>query len=335
VTRPSGTPDLRERISGHLSEDEVVVSLERLPGGLSGITYLASTTGGRGPRRIVVKAAPPGVAPTGNRDVLRQAAIQRLLNSTGTVPVPDVVFTDSGDPPQVPPFYGTSFVDGDNNEPLDEDDSPVPGPDVLHRRYLAAARVLARLHVTPLTAALLTTAPVMTPAAELARWVRAFEATPEELRFTSHAIGDRLASSAPKPLRTTLLHGDYRLGNAICVDDDVRAVIDWELWGLGDARTDLAWLLHMSDPHVQTARRHLPGVPTPDEIIDAYCDASGLALPGLSWFTALALFKRAAATALIVKYNRRSASPDPVKEKAFGVIEPLLAAADAAMRETE
>ena len=329
------TRDLKERITGHFGEGEAVASLKRLPGGLSGITYLASCTGGRGPRQIVVKVAPRGVPPTGNRDVIRQAAIQRFLRSAGSVPVPAVLFTDGGDPPDVPPFYGASFVEGENCEPLDEESSPVPAPDVLYHRYLAATRVLAQLHATPVTAELFTAVPSVTPAAELARWVRAFEAAPDELRFSSDRIGRRLATSAPEPLQPTLLHGDYRLGNTICVGSGIRAVIDWELWGLGDARTDLAWLLHMSDPHVQTARRQLPGVPARSEIVEAYCEASGRPLSGLPWFTALALFKRAAATALIVKYNRRSDDPDPVKEKAFEVIEPLLAAAEAVMTETE
>ena len=332
---PPDVTELKYRIAGHLREGEAVASLKRLPGGLSGITYLASCTGGEEPRQIVVKVAPRGVSPTGNRDVIRQAAIQRFLGSAGTVPVPAVLFTDSGDPPHVPPFCGTSFIDGDSAEPLDEESSPAPAPDVLHRRYLTATRVLARLHATPTAAAPFTAVPPVAPAAELARWMRAFEAVPVELRFDSDHIGRRLASCAPEPLGPVLVHGDYRLGNTICADGDVKAVIDWELWGLGDARTDLAWLLHMSDPRVATARRELPGVPAQDEIAQAYCDASGQRLPRLPWFVALALVKRAAATALIVKYNRRSNDPDPVKEKALEVIEPLLTAAKALAGETE
>jgi aminoglycoside phosphotransferase (APT) family kinase protein len=334
----AGSPDtkeLKERITSHLGEGEDVVSLELLPGGLSGFTYLALCSGDRGPRRIVVKAAPRGVLPTANRDVIRQAAIQQFLRSRGSAPVPAILFTDSGDPPDVPPLYAASFVDGANSEPLDEESSPVPATDVLYHRYLGATRVLAQLHATPMTTELFTEIRPVTPAAELARWVRAFEAAPGELRFNSDHVARRLGTSAPELLEPTLLHGDYRLGNTICVGSDIRAVIDWELWGVGDARTDLAWLLHMSDPHVQTARRQLPGVPTRSEIVEAYCETSGRPVSRLPWFTALVLFKRAAATALIVKYNRRSNDPDPVKEKAFEVIEPLLTAAEAVMTETE
>ncbi|MGW9027272.1 phosphotransferase family protein [Streptomyces sp. NPDC055722] len=335
TVHPPDTHELKERLARHLGTDEAVVSLDRLPGGLSGITYLALCEGAAGTRRIVVKVAPRGVLPTGNRDVLRQAAIQQFLRSAGAVPIPAVLFSDGGDPPDIPPFYATSFLDGDSCEPLDEETSSVPAPDVLRRRYLTAARTLSRLHATATTATLFVRVPVITPGTELDRWIRAFEAVPEELQFSSARVGRRLALSTPEPLGSVLLHGDYRLGNTICVGSDVRAVIDWELWGLGDARTDLAWFLHMSDPHVKTARRQLPGVPTQDEIVRAYCGESGTEMPHLSWFMALALFKRAAATALIVKYNRRSDNPDPAKEKALEIIEPLLTAAEAAMSQTE
>jgi aminoglycoside phosphotransferase (APT) family kinase protein len=332
---PLDTSELKERLARRLGPGDAVVSLDRLPGGLSGITYLALCAGARGTRRIVVKVAPRGVLPTGNRDVIRQAVIQQFLSLEGSVPVPTVLFTDDGDPPDVPPFYAADFVGGDSGEPLDDESSAVPAPDVLHSRYLAAARTLARLHATATTAALFAAVPKVTPATELARWVRVFDAAPGEVRFSSDRVGRRLARSAAEPLQPALLHGDYRLGNTVCVGSDIRAVIDWELWGLGDARTDLAWLLHMSDPHVKTARRQLPGVPTQDEIIETYCEASGVRVSALPWFVALALFKRAAATALIVKYNRRSDDPDPVKEKALEVIEPLLIAAEAVMTEPE
>lgn len=335
AVRPADRGELDERLSRHLRAGETVASLDPLPGGRSGITYLARCAGSGEPRRIVVKVAPGGLPPIGNRDVIRQATLQRFLGSAGTVPVPAVLFTDDGAPPDIPPLYATGFVDGDSSEPLDEEDSPVPAPDTLHHRYLDAARVLARLHATATTAPLFTAASSVSPGQELARWVRAFEAAPDELRFSSGRVGRRLAEFTPAPLAPRLVHGDYRLGNTICVGGDVRAVIDWELWGLGDPRTDLGWLLHMSDPQGTTARRQLAGVPTRSEIVEAYAGESGVELPCLAWFVALALFKRAAATALIVKYNRRSGRPDPAKEKAVEIIQPLLTAAETVMSETE
>jgi aminoglycoside phosphotransferase (APT) family kinase protein len=74
-----------------------VLALETLPGGASSLTYLGRCAD----RPVVVKVAPSGVRPIAHRDVLRQARIIRSLAAT-PVPVPEVLFDDPGDPPDVP-----------------------------------------------------------------------------------------------------------------------------------------------------------------------------------------------------------------------------------------
>ena len=56
-----------------------VTDLRPLPGGASSLTF----AGVLGAQRVVVKVAPPGVLPTLNRDVLRQARIIRALGRDG------------------------------------------------------------------------------------------------------------------------------------------------------------------------------------------------------------------------------------------------------------
>ena len=65
----------------------------------------------------MVKVAPPGLPPVLNRDVLRQARVIRALHGTA-VPVPDVLWEDAGDPPDVPPLFVMAFVEGASLEPL-------------------------------------------------------------------------------------------------------------------------------------------------------------------------------------------------------------------------
>src|SRR5688500_5820563 len=125
-----------------------VRDVRRLTGGASSLTYSGTLGGGR---RVVVKIAPPGVAPTRSRDVLRQARLMRALHGRG-VAVPEVLWEDGGDPPEVPPLFVMSFVDGTSLEPLydldpegdgggDGDDEPVVAD-----RMRRAARELAALH---------------------------------------------------------------------------------------------------------------------------------------------------------------------------------------------
>jgi aminoglycoside phosphotransferase (APT) family kinase protein len=51
-----------------------------------------------------------------------------------------------------------------------------------------------------------------------------------------------LIDTRPESSRTSLVHGDFRLGNLIVGPDGLRAVIDWELAHLGDPMEDLGWL---------------------------------------------------------------------------------------------
>ena len=53
---------------------------------------------------------------------------------------------------------------------------------------------------------------------------------------------NRPAPEASSRAPTTVVHGDFRLGNLIVNDDGLAAVLDWELAHLGDPMEDLAWL---------------------------------------------------------------------------------------------
>jgi aminoglycoside phosphotransferase (APT) family kinase protein len=46
----------------------------------------------------------------------------------------------------------------------------------------------------------------------------------------------------PDAARTTVVHGDFRMGNLICGEERIQAVLDWELACLGDPMQDLGWL---------------------------------------------------------------------------------------------
>lgn len=46
----------------------------------------------------------------------------------------------------------------------------------------------------------------------------------------------------PAATRTTVTHGDFRMGNLICGERRIHAVLDWELACIGDPMLDLGWL---------------------------------------------------------------------------------------------
>jgi aminoglycoside phosphotransferase (APT) family kinase protein len=73
----------------------------------------------------------------------------------------------------------------------------------------------------------------------------------QSLRSLLDGLGDphpafelafRWLAQSPAPARaSTVLHGDFRLGNFIVGADGLRAVLDWELAHIGDPVEDLAW----------------------------------------------------------------------------------------------
>jgi aminoglycoside phosphotransferase (APT) family kinase protein len=297
--------DLRARARRAAGGGSPVGPVAPLTGGASSLTFLTEVGGDR----VVLKVAPPGLLPVRNRDVLRQGVLMRALAGRPGVVVPDVLFEDAGAPPEVPPFVAMSFVPGECVEPVLADRGLLPAAEV-RARYLDAVRVLAALHGLPPAEIGLGDEPVVGLQAEIDRWTRAFETVPADLQGDYARCARRLAETKPEHLAPVVTHGDYRLGNTLCADGRLTAVIDWEIWAIGDPRVDVTWLAFFTDEaqHPAAPSQEPTGTPSIAELLDAYTEARGQALPDLDWFWALTKYKEAAATALLIKRGRRSAS---------------------------
>jgi aminoglycoside phosphotransferase (APT) family kinase protein len=295
-----------------------VVGIERLTGGASSLTFTASFEGvAAGEAQVVLKVAPPGLEPVRNRDVLRQARLMRALADQPGVAVPAVYFDDPGDPPAVPPFVAMRFVAGECVEPtLDEARDPARFAQV-RARSLHAARVLAAMHRVDPAAVGLAGEPVVSLAEEIDRWTRAFATVPAELQGDYQRCADALHVTMPPALDPVVVHGDYRLGNTLCEGDRVAAVIDWELWALGDPRVDLTWLTFFTDDahHPASPSDEPSGTPQPAELLAAYTAAYGESFPDMAWFEALTRYKEAAASALLIKRGRKAGQMVPGIER--------------------
>ena len=284
--------------------------LHRLQGGTSSITYWADLAGGP-VSKVVLKVAPAGLEPTKNRDVLRQARLQRALQGTG-VPCPSVIAEHAGSPPEVPPFYVMAFDEGDCVEPSVLPEGEELPPEEVRARELEAARIAGGLHSLDPVALGLGDEPEVTPAQELERWVSSLEACDEDIREGHDDVRDALRASIPAPDTTRLIHGDFRLGNTLSTGLRVVSVIDWEIWARSDPRVDVAWFLMMCNPDPELGRRTAAGMPSDDELLDVYQAAGGVEITGLQWFSALVRYKQAAISALIMRNARRRNEPSPV-----------------------
>jgi aminoglycoside phosphotransferase (APT) family kinase protein len=297
-----------------------VSGVRPLVGGASSLTYSALMSD----RRVVVKVAPPGVAPILHRDVLRQARLIRALSAT-PVPVPDVLWEDPGSPPDVPPLFVMSFLEGTSLEPLfDVDSSDVAGP-VVAERMRNAVRTMADLHSIDPRSLSIGDEPHVGASQEIDRWCRLLDTVDPELAPGWPAVASSLRSSVPPSIDPAVVHGDFRLGNLLAQGERINAIIDWEIWSVGDPRVDVGWFLVNADPEsYRRPTRYVSSTPRPDELVSIYASTAGRHLPDLPWFQALASFKSVATWSLIVKHNRRRSSPDSETEAMASVLPHLL-----------
>lgn len=107
------------------------------------------------------------------------------------------------------------------------------------------------------------------------------------------------------PPTLSLVHGDFRNGNVIIGEDDVRAVLDWEIAHLGDPAEDLAWVCV---PPWRFGNLGLPvgGFGTREQMFTAYEAAAGVAIDRerVRWWEALGSLRWAIGCAGMAEWFR-------------------------------
>jgi aminoglycoside phosphotransferase (APT) family kinase protein len=306
-------PHLRQRVADALGvhwPNAHLVDLKPLEGGHSGLTLLALVRGGAA-ERVVIKLAPPGRQPVGRHDVLRQARLLSSLQSVPGVAVPPVLFTSDGDPP----LFAMGWVEGEALEPVMDAPAQDCDAETIRSRALGAARLLAALHSAPIAQVAARETPVL-PAEELDRWRPTMSAIDPTLRPRAPHLERLLERSVPEPAPPSVLHGDYRLGNILCEGPTPRAIIDWEIWSVGDPRVDLGWfLVFCSAENLPGAATPVPGMPSAETVTEEYEHALGGRIVDRPWFDALARFKMAAIMGHNLKRHREGRYHDPYQER--------------------
>jgi aminoglycoside phosphotransferase (APT) family kinase protein len=135
---------------------------------------------------------------------------------------------------------------------------------------------------------------------QLKRWHAQFDASKTRDLPIIDRVHDRLAASIPEQTESTVVHGDFRLGN--CVVDrtgEIRAVLDWEICTLGDPRADVGYVLATwaepgdplrADDHNPTLA---PGFTTRDSLLDRYASRSGRNVAAIPYFVAFSFWRLA------------------------------------------
>jgi len=126
-----------------------------------------------------------------------------------------------------------------------------------------------------------------------------------------------LADHLPDDVDTCVIHGDYRLDNVVLDPDEptrIVGVLDWEMATLGDPLMDLGnalayWVQADDDFIARSMRRqptHLPGMLTRAEVVQRYCERSGLQPDNWTFYEVYGLFRLAGIVQQIYyRYHRK------------------------------
>lgn len=119
---------------------------------------------------------------------------------------------------------------------------------------------------------------------EVQRWSDTLQTVDARLVPDWQKVREALLRCAPTPLEPRVVHGDFRLGNVLAAGSRVNAVIDWEIWSLGDPRIDGGWFLINCDPYTYRRVDAPDGrVPPIDEVAELYESELGREITALAW----------------------------------------------------
>jgi aminoglycoside phosphotransferase (APT) family kinase protein len=142
-----------------------------------------------------------------------------------------------------------------------------------------------------------------------------------------------LADNLPESPPSTIVHGDYRLGNVMLAAGGparLVAILDWEMATFGYPLADVGYMMlhwrQADDPpggkfNLQSVTTQ-PGFPTRQQLVARYEERSGRSMQALDWYVTLALWKAVAFMEGNYKRAISGASDDPyLRTFGDGVVE--------------
>jgi len=288
-----------------------------ITGGRSNLTY--AVEGAR--RSLVLRRPPLGHVLSSAHDMRREhRVISALANTPVPVPVAVDIVDDTGGAVTGTPFFVMERAPGRVLSRRTQNADYTP--EGLRAVSLELARALADLHaVDPASVGL---ADFGRPDGYLERqlktWRRQLDASRSRETPALDALQVRLGEGMPAATRAGIVHGDYRLDNALVDGPEPRltAILDWEMATLGDPLVDLGILALYWDIAQLPAGvpgslpgavpGALPGVfpgalpsavdpaagyPSFAEIADVYAEHARISMPPLGWYRAFAAYKLA------------------------------------------
>ncbi len=215
-----------------------ILQLEQFKGGQSNPTYRITASD---KKKYVLRRKPPGKLLPSAHAVEREYKVIKALHGAGfPVAKPYVLCEDES-------VIGTAFYVMDCVEGRVLWDQSLPGMSKAERFAIwdELNRVIAALHVIDYRSVGLEDfgKPGNYIGRQVARWTKQYQASETERVEAMDNLIAWLPTNIPPETGTTVVHGDFRLDNAIFHPGEPRilAVLDWELSTLGDPLADFAY----------------------------------------------------------------------------------------------
>lgn len=272
-----------------------------IAGGRSNLTY--AVAGARMP--LILRRPPLGHVLSSAHDMRREHRVISALGDTGVpVPVAIDIVDDTDGAITGTPFFVMEQAPGRVLSRRTQNADYTP--EGLRAVSFELIHTLADLHaVDPASVGL---ADFGRPDGYLHRqlttWRRQLDASRSRETPLLDRLQDHLGEGVPATSRTGIVHGDYRLDNALIDGEKPRlsAILDWEMATLGDPLVDLGiFALYWDIGSLPGAFAHAvpsavdPAAGYPDfaELAEAYGAHAGIEIPELGWYRAFAAYKLA------------------------------------------
>lgn len=288
----------------------------------------------------VLRAKPPGELLKSAHAVDREFRVMKALAETD-VPVPKMLAL-SGEQAESPigrMFFVMEHLDGrifwDPALPELGSDKAARG-----RIYESMNKTLAALHSVDVSSVGLDDfgKPGSYFERQTSRWAKQYVASEVEHNAVVHELIAWLNDNMPDDDgQVSIVHGDYRLDNMIMGknNEDVLAVLDWELSTLGHPLADVAYqCMQWRLPHQSGMRglggidRTSLGIPTEEEYIESYCARRGISgIANWTFYIAFCFFRLTAILQGVYKRSLDGNASNPKRAKEMYAAVPLLAGA--------
>jgi aminoglycoside phosphotransferase (APT) family kinase protein len=283
---------LRGKLEGAGAPLEVL----QFHGGQSNPTFVL----GFGSHEYVLRKKPPGKLLPSAHAVDREYRIQKALAATG-LPLAEMLLTCDDEGVIGTPFYVMERMHGRVFHEV-----TVPGLTAAERGaiYDGMNRCLATLHLVDWRALGLADfgKPGSYFARQLGRWSKQWQMSKQREIAEMERLIEWLPEHLPDDDETTVVHGDFRLGNLMIhpTRPEVIAVFDWELSTLGHPLADLGYNLmpycmhHEAHLGLDGADLDALGIPDRDAYLAAYCRRMRRPVFDPTFHIAFSLFRSAA-----------------------------------------